>query len=108
MPLGPMDGPASVPMKTFVILAAIVIVLGGAYLVTAESPPDPEAQAVAEALALHPRARRVARDEEGADAHKKRATWRKLKKAGTPDPADSKQARKTLRGMIKEGCRDAG
>lgn len=103
-----MDGPASLPMKTFVILAAIVIVLGGAYLLTAESPPDPEAQAVAEALALHTRAMRVALDEECADAHKKLATWRKLKKAGTPDPADNREARKALRGMINEGCRDAG
>lgn len=95
-------------MKTFLILAAIVMLLGGAYLVTAKDRPDPEAQAVAEALALHARALQVAIDEECTDAHKKLATWKKLKKAGTPDPADNKQARKALRGMIEQGCRDAG
>ena len=95
-------------MKKLLVLAAIVIGIGGAYLLTAEDKRDPEADALAEALALHTRAIQPALDEECGEAKQKLDTWRKLKKAGTPDPADNKQARKTLRGMLKEGCRDHG
>ena len=43
-------------MKKILVLAAIVMGIGGAYLVTVEDERDPDAEAVAEALALHTRA----------------------------------------------------
>ena len=96
-------------MKTIVIFLAVLLVAGGgAYLLAAPDAPDPEAQAMAEALALHTRAVKAALEDECGEARDKLDAWHKLRKAGTPDPNDTKQARKTLRQMIKGGCRDNG
>jgi len=96
-------------MKALLVLAALVTTIGGgAYLVSARDEPDPQTVAVAEALALHTRAIKAAFDEECSEARKTLHTWRRLKKAGTPDPDDTKQARKTLRQMLKEGCHEHG
>ncbi len=96
-------------MKSIVIFLAVLVVAGGgAYLLTAPSKPDPKTEAVVEALALHTRALQAALSDECSAARKKLNTWNKQKKAGTPNPDDDKQARKALRKMIKEGCKDAG
>lgn len=94
--------------KVLIAVACLLALVGGAYLVDAPAASDPEAVAVAEALALHTRALKTAMAEECADARERLTEWRHLKEAGTPSPDDTKQARRMLRKLVKSGCRGQG
>ncbi len=94
--------------KVPVVLACLLVIGGGMYLVSTPIGRNADAVAVAEALALHTRALKTAMAEECADARDRLKEWRDLKEAGTPSPDDSKHARRLLRKLIKSGCRGQG
>ena len=94
--------------RTILIVVVFAALAGGVYMATRPSPPDPEAMAVAEALAVHTRALKTAMDEKCMEAKGKLDDWRRLREAGTPSPDDSKRARKVLRGVLDGGCRGHG
>jgi hypothetical protein len=94
--------------RTVLILVVLAALAGGVYAVTRPSAPDPEATAVAEALAVHTKALKTAMDEKCTEARAKLRDWNRLRKAGTPSPDDTKDARKMVRKIVKGGCVDPG
>ena len=93
---------------TILIVVVIAALAGGVYFASRPAAPDPQATAVAEALAIHTKALKTAMDEKCVDAKNKLEDWRRLRAAGTPSPDDSKEARKVLRGVLDGGCRSHG
>jgi len=90
--------------RTVLILVVLAALAGGVYALTRPAAPDPEAMAVAEALAVHTKALKSAMDEKCTEARGKLRDWNRLRKAGTPSPDDTKDARKMFRAVVKDGC----
>jgi predicted Zn-dependent peptidase len=95
-------------VRTVLVLAVVAAIGGLVYVQTRPSPPDPGAAAMAEALAVHTNALKTAMDEECSEARDKLKAWSRLREAGTPSPDDNKKTRKTLRALVKGGCRGHG